>query len=62
LAAISRVYSIGYVAKILDEDEDWLNEIASELEPEDGRLYIVNGGEDVNVRSWPPAGSAPSVG
>jgi len=34
------VFTIGRVAEILAEDEDWLQEIALELEPEDGHLTV----------------------
>ena len=38
MAAITHVLTISRVAKMLGEDEDWLNEISIELDPEDGRL------------------------
>jgi hypothetical protein len=40
MAAISRVYTISLVSQILSEDEDWLEELAIFMEPEDGRLYV----------------------
>jgi hypothetical protein len=46
VAAISRVYTIGYVAEMLGEDEDWLSDVAIEMEPEDGRLWVYGIGED----------------
>ena len=41
VAAITRVFTIGRVAEMLGEDEDWLHEIAMEMEPEDGYLWII---------------------
>jgi hypothetical protein len=40
MAATSNVFTIGRVAEILGEHEDWLDDIASEMEPEDGRLTV----------------------
>ena len=40
MAAPSFVYTIAYAAELLGEDEEWLFEIADQLEPEDGRLWI----------------------
>jgi hypothetical protein len=40
MAAISRVYTVGLVAEMLGEDEDWLDEISIEIPPEDGRLIV----------------------
>ncbi len=41
MAAITHVFTISRVAKMLGEDEDWLNEISIELDPEDCRLITV---------------------
>jgi hypothetical protein len=38
MAGIGHVFTITRVAEILGEDEDWLHEICSEMDPEDGRL------------------------
>jgi hypothetical protein len=46
LAAISFVFAITYVAKLLGEDEDWLHELSIDMDPEDGRLYVYNGTDD----------------
>jgi hypothetical protein len=40
VAATSSVFTIGRVAEILGEDENWLDEIAIERDPEDGRLVV----------------------
>jgi hypothetical protein len=46
MVAISRVYTISHAAKILNEDEDWLQELSITMDPEDGRLYIVGTREE----------------
>ena len=40
MAAPSFVYTIAYAAELLGEDEEWLEELAGQLEPGDGRLWI----------------------
>ena len=37
---IHSVRTIALVARKLDEDEDWLAEIAIEMEPEDGMIWV----------------------
>lgn len=46
MAAIAHVFTISRLANMLGEDEDWLNEIAIELDPEDGRLTVLDLSED----------------
>ena len=46
MAAITRVYTIGYVAEMLGEEEDWLWDIAIGMDPEDGHLWVYGVGED----------------
>jgi hypothetical protein len=46
MAAITRVYTIGYVAEMLGEEEDWLWDIAIGMDPEDGNLWVYGVGED----------------
>ena len=46
MAAISAVFTIGYVANLLGEDEDWLFELSIGMEPEDGTLWVYGIGED----------------
>jgi hypothetical protein len=45
VAAIAAVFTIGYVANLLGEDEDWLYELSIDMFPEDGCLHVygVNG-------------------
>jgi len=47
MAAISHVFTIGYVAQMLERDEDLLWDLSDELEPEDGALWVydINNGE-----------------
>jgi hypothetical protein len=45
MAAISAVFTISYVANLLDEDEDWLFELSIGMEPEDGSLWVHGVGE-----------------
>ena len=40
MAAPSFVFTIARLAEMLGEDEEWLLELADQLEPEDGRLWI----------------------
>ena len=40
MAAIVSVFTIGYVANLLGEDEDWLHELSIDMFPEDGRLCV----------------------
>jgi hypothetical protein len=45
LAAIAAVFTMGYVASMLGEDEDWLNELSIDMFPEDGCLRVYGVGE-----------------
>jgi hypothetical protein len=46
LAAIASVFTIGYVANLLDESEDWLHDLAIDMFPEDGCLWVYGVAED----------------
>jgi hypothetical protein len=46
LAAITAVFTINHVAKLLGEDEDWLHELSIDMFPEDGCLHVYGVGED----------------
>ena len=46
VAAISAVFTMGYVANLLGEDEDWLFELSIDMFPEDGCLWVYGIGED----------------
>jgi hypothetical protein len=46
MAAIARVFTITYVAKMLGEDEDWLHDLSIDMFPEHGRVYVYGGSDD----------------
>ena len=46
LAAITAVFTINHVAKLLGEDEDWLHDLSIGKFPEDGCLHVYGVGED----------------
>jgi len=46
MAAISAVFTIGYVANLLGEDENWLHDLSINMFPEDGCLWVYGVGED----------------
>ena len=46
MAAIGHVFTLARVAAMLGEDEDWLHEISTEMEPEDGALSVHGPGDE----------------
>jgi hypothetical protein len=46
VAAISHVFTISRVAEMLGENEDWLQDISIEMDPEDGRILVWGTGEE----------------
>jgi hypothetical protein len=46
MAAISAVFTIGYVANLLGEDENWTFDLSIDMFPEDGCLWGHGVGED----------------
>ena len=46
MAAIAAVFTIGHVARMLGEDEDWLFDLSIDMFPEDGCLWVYGVGED----------------
>jgi hypothetical protein len=42
----SQPSTIGHVARILGEDEDWLHDLSIDMFPEDGCLHVYGVGED----------------
>ena len=46
MAAIAQVFTIGYVANLLGEDQDWLYDLSVDMFPEDGCLWVYGVGED----------------
>ena len=55
MAAISRVYSIRRVAQMLGRDEDLLWELADQLEPEDGKIWVYDA-DEVETLAFTQAG------
>jgi hypothetical protein len=43
---VHHVTTITQVAKDLGEDEDWLRDVANEMEIEDGVIWVFGAGED----------------
>ena len=43
---VSHVFTLSHVAEMLNEDEEWLFEVAEEMDTEDGQLWVVGVGED----------------
>jgi len=46
MAGISYVFAISRVAEMLGEDEDFLQEISIDMDPEDGCLTVLGRGEE----------------
>ena len=46
LPAVSRVFTLSYVAEKLGEDEEWLWDLQINMDPEDGCLWVYGVGED----------------
>jgi hypothetical protein len=46
VAAIGHVFTLARAAAMLGEDEDWLHEISTEMEPEDGVLAVYGPGDE----------------
>lgn len=49
MAAPSAVFTIARVAKMLGEDEDWLLDVALEMDPEDGCLAVYGLDDDNGI-------------
>jgi hypothetical protein len=56
VAAPSYVFTIARVAKMLDEDEAWLERLAMEMEPEDGHLGVWGTDEDTATTAFTSVG------
>jgi len=62
MSAPSHVYTISCVAKMLNEPEEWLEELANmNLEPEDGCLGVIDDldvppGEVISITAFTDAG------
>jgi hypothetical protein len=49
VAAPSFVCTIAYAAELLGETEEWLEQLAYQLEPDDGRLWIYDTDDRVTL-------------
>lgn len=49
MAAITHVFTVARAAEMLGQDEDLLEEIAIEMEPEDGRIWVYGTGDDATT-------------
>jgi hypothetical protein len=49
MVAITHVCTLARVAEMLGEDQDWLEDISNELEPEDGMICVYGTGEEYTV-------------
>jgi len=56
MAAPSHVFTIRRVARMLNEDEDKLDEIAMGMEPEDGCLRVLDLDDDVAIVAFTARG------
>ncbi len=55
MAAPSYVFTIGRVAELLGQDQEWLQTIADDMEPEHGRI-IVCGTDEMSITAFTPFG------
>jgi hypothetical protein len=42
---VSAVFTLNYVAEMLGEDEEWLFDVAGDMDTEDGQLWVYGVGE-----------------
>lgn len=56
MAAPSYVLTIARVARMLDEDEALLEDIASNMDPEDGCLSVMDLDDEVSTTAFTPFG------
>ena len=43
---VHHVYTIARVAEMLGEDEDWLGDVANEMDQEDGLIWVYGPGDE----------------
>ncbi len=66
LAAVAHVFTIGYVANLLGEDEDWLHDLSTDMFPENGCFWVYGIGDGIenlprsSLTNEPPAALRPS--
>ena len=56
MAAISHVFTLARVAKMLGEDEELLRRIAEDMDPEDGCLWVMGPDENDSTIAFTPFG------
>lgn len=56
MAAPSSVFTIARVARMLGEDQAWLQEIALAMGPEDGCLDVCDTDDDIAITAFTPDG------
>ncbi len=56
MAAPSYLFTIRRVARMLNEDEERLHEIAMDMEPEDGCLRVLDLDDDVSIVAFTAQG------
>ena len=56
MAALSYVYTSARVARMVGEDEKTLEEIAMQMDPEDGRLSVIDLDDEVFTTAFTPFG------
>ena len=49
---VHRVHTIARVAQMLGEDEDWLSDVANEMDQEDGLIWVYGPGDDDGVMAF----------
>ena len=49
---VHHVHTIARVAQMLGEDEDWLSDVANEMDQEDGLTWVYGPGDDDSVMAF----------
>ena len=49
---VHHVHTIARVAQMLGEDEDWLSDVANEMDQEDGLIWVYGPGDDDSVMAF----------
>ena len=52
LNKVHHVHTIARVAQMLGEDEDWLSDVANEMDQEDGLTWVYGPGDDDSVMAF----------
>jgi hypothetical protein len=54
---VHNVFTIARVAEMLGEDEDWLGDVADEMDQEDGLFWVYGAGDEGVMAFTPILGS-----